>query len=293
MFAVCEKWVETRTDSYIDPSSSLDHSSTSFASWLGLLNRGSLKGPKPSVWSWFSLRHPVYNWLEPLGHLVISFSNGHLILLFFRLFTQVHLLIDGSFEGQYITLPASLNLLCHSKTHARFMQDAPIAVWSIPYVSVVFFPSLKHNFIAYCSSKVTSRPDWIFEIHQLWQSGFSRVYSNCCSSCSFEAEIIKIGQSSHKMYSNNILNFQESTTILNACTKKLLNVPRIILTFFFFVYFFIYRCSLDVSSPGIRQELRGVPFWWNSFHEQIKLASRLQCICVVGTYYGRLLLFLY
>ena len=31
----------------------------------------------------------------------------------------------------------------------------------------------------------------------------SRVYSNCCCSCSFEAEIIKIGQSSHKMYSNN------------------------------------------------------------------------------------------
>ncbi len=39
-------------------------------------------------------------------------------------------------------------------------------------------------------------------------------------SCSFEPEIIKIGQSSHKMYSNNILNFQESTIILNACTKK-------------------------------------------------------------------------
>ena len=39
------------------------------------------------------------------------------------------------------------------------------------------------------------------------------------SSCSFEPEILKIGQSSHKMYSNNILNFQESTTILNACTK--------------------------------------------------------------------------
>ena len=75
------------------------------------------------------------------------------------------------------------------------MQDGPKAVWSIPYVSVAFFPSLKQKFIAYRSSKV-----WycIFEIHQLWQSGFSRVYSNCCS-CSFEAEIIKIGQPSHKM----------------------------------------------------------------------------------------------
>ena len=99
----------------------------------------------------------------------------------------------------------SLNLLCYSKTDALFMQDAPKAVWSIPYVSVVFFSSLKHNFIAYRSSKVSSRPDCFFEIYQLWQSGFGRVYSNCCCSCSFKAEIIKIGQSSHKMYSNKIL----------------------------------------------------------------------------------------
>ena len=109
------------------------------------------------------------------------------------------------------------------------MQDAPKAVWSIPYISVAFFPSLKQNFIAYCSSKVSSRPDCIFEIHQLWQLGFSRVYSNSCYRCSFEAEIIKIGQSSHKMYSNNIVNFQESMTILNVHTKKfgnLLYAPR-------------------------------------------------------------------
>ena len=97
----------------------------------------------------------------------------------------------------------SLNLLCHSKTDAWFMQDDPKAVWSIPYVSVEFFPSLKQNFIAYLSSKVSSHPDCIFEIHQLWQSGYSRVYSNCWCSCSFEPEIIKIGHSSHKMYSNN------------------------------------------------------------------------------------------
>ena len=97
------------------------------------------------------------------------------------------------------------------------MQDGPKAVWSIPYVSVAFFPSLKYTFIAYRSSKVS---DCIFEIHQLWQLGFSRVYSNSCCSCSFEAEIIKIDQSSHKMYSNNILNFQEFMTILNARTKK-------------------------------------------------------------------------
>ena len=145
----------------------------------------------------------------------------------------------------------SLNILCHSKTDAWFMQDGRKAVKSIPYVSVsfflvepsvcrscqccqkngsskvsgwicsvwpswvwesqhaspgnsvswslghssrssfhrmAFFPSLKQNFIAYRSSSVSSRPDCIFEIPQQRQSGFSRVYSNCCCSCSFEPE---------------------------------------------------------------------------------------------------------
>ena len=101
------------------------------------------------------------------------------------------------------------------------MQDAPKAVWSIPHVSLAFFPSLNQNFIAYRSFYcISSRLDCMFGIHQLWQSGFSRVNSNSCCCCSFEPEIIKIGQTSHKMYSNNILNVQESTTILNACTKK-------------------------------------------------------------------------
>ena len=96
----------------------------------------------------------------------------------------------------------------------------------LPWIS---YATLKQNFIAYHSSKVSWRPDCIFEIHQLWQSGFSRVYSNSCSSCSFEPEIMKICQSSYKMYINDILNYQESTTNLNVCTKKsgnLLNAPR-------------------------------------------------------------------
>ena len=81
----------------------------------------------------------------------------------------------------------------------------------------VSIESLKQNFTAYRSSKVS---DCILEIDQLWQSGFRKVYSNYCCSCSFEPEIIKIGQSSHKIYSNNIVNFQESTTILNVRTEK-------------------------------------------------------------------------
>ena len=137
---------------------------------------------------------------------------------------------------------ASLNLLCHSTTDARFIQDGRKAVWGIPYVSVAFFPSLKHNFIEYRSSKVS---DCIFEIPQLWQSGFSRVYSYSCSSCWFEAEIIKIGPSSH-----NILNFQESTIILNACTKmsgNLLKTPRSLKSYKFYSRSVYKRAIKSVS----------------------------------------------
>ena len=144
----------------------------------------------------------------------------------------------------------------------RFMQDAPKAVWSIPYISVAFFPSLKQNFIAYCSCKVSSRPDCIFEIYQLWQSGFSRVYSNCCCSCSFESEIIKIVQSFHKMYSNNILNFQESMRILDTCTKKsgnLLKAPHMYLHTHAYIYIYIHTSMythIQLASIKIRMMLR-------------------------------------
>ena len=92
---------------------------------------------------------------------------------------------------------------------------------------MAFFPSLKQNFIAYRSSKV--------------QIAFLKF--TCCDNQALVGcilipavavhlnhEIIKIGQSSYKMYSNNILNFHESTDILNVCTKKsgnFLNAPRI------------------------------------------------------------------
>ena len=112
------------------------------------------------------------------------------------------------------------------------------------------FPSLKQNIIAYRSSKVSLRPDCIFEIHQQWQSGFSGVYSNCCCSCWFEPEIIEIGQSSHKMDSNNILNFQVPTTVLNACTKKsgnLLNAPIIISYIYIYIYIYIYYYIIAIS----------------------------------------------
>ena len=96
-------------------------------------------------------------------------------------------------------LPAFLESLMPLKSwcsiHARWSKSS--LKHSIRFCGI--FSKFKTEFIAYHSSKVSSRTDCIFEIHQLWQSGFSRVYSNCCCSCSFEAEILKIGQSSHKI----------------------------------------------------------------------------------------------
>ena len=102
--------------------------------------------------------------------------------------------------------------------HARWSKSS--LKHSIRFCSI-FFASLKQNFIPYRSSNVS---DCIFEIYLLWHSGITRVYSNCCCSCSFEPEMIEIDQSSRKMYSNKILNFQESTTILNLHTKKVWNL---------------------------------------------------------------------
>ena len=77
--------VETGTDYYIDPDTSLDHSSTSFASWLRLLHRGSLRA-QPSV-SWLSLWHPYLNRPTAAGTLSIFFLYTYLLPLFFRLYT--------------------------------------------------------------------------------------------------------------------------------------------------------------------------------------------------------------
>ena len=55
------------------------------------------------------------------------------------------------------------------------------------------------------------------------------MYSNSYCGYKFAPKQEKIGQSSHKEYSNNILKYLEFTAIINACTKKsgnLLNAPR-------------------------------------------------------------------
>ena len=136
------------------------------------------------------------------------------------------------------------------------------------------------------------RPDCIFEILQLWQSGFSRVYSNCCCSCSFGPEIIKIGQSSHKMYNNNIVNFQESSTILNDCTKNgletywrhLVHVGKICLTDFS-GYKSASRRRLmfslinDEELKFRKYKLFFDPGWWNAKFQLFRFHSEFSWRC--------------
>ena len=105
MFVVCERWAGDKDRLQYWPK---------FTSWpqqhfflilaWGCSTVGHWGPQRPQSASWFSRWHPVSNWLEPSEHLVILFSYVHMLPLFFRSFTQVHLLIDGSVEGQYITI---------------------------------------------------------------------------------------------------------------------------------------------------------------------------------------------
>ena len=125
MLVVCVRWVgDGDRLLHIDPSSS-DHFSPSFSSWLGLLNCRSLRAQSPlsATGSQFSILSPTDS--NCLGHLVIYLSHAHLLPLFFCLFTQVYLLIDGSVEGQYVTdmllksISKSINNFHYSFAYSR------------------------------------------------------------------------------------------------------------------------------------------------------------------------------
>ena len=100
-------------------------------------------------------------------------------------------------------LPAFLESLMPLKNwcsiHARWSKSS--LKHSIHFCGI--FSKFKTEFycISFFWSVLTSR------LHFCNSPAVTVRLSNCCCSCSFEPEIIKIGQSSHKMYSNNILNF--------------------------------------------------------------------------------------
>ena len=148
------------------------------------------------------------------------------------------------------------------------MKDDWKAVWSIPFVSVAFFLSLKQNIFAYRSSKVSSHLDSISEIHQLWKSGFSRVYSNSWCCCFFEPEIIKIGQSSHKISSNDIQNFQVYDNFKCLYKKSLETHWRhhVYIYIYIYIYYlsFIYWRKLALSIIHNQDRIVKAATWCNN-----------------------------
>ena len=121
---MCERWVGDGTDCHILTPSSSDYSSTS-SSFCWAAQSGSW-GPKPSVWSWFSLRVELNcnsnsNWLNSSvvpGYIIVwrlPASCGRPICTKFNPSTGqgdslisstgcTFFLIDGSVDGQYVTV---------------------------------------------------------------------------------------------------------------------------------------------------------------------------------------------
>ena len=136
--------LKMETDCYIlTQSFSRDHSSTSSASWLGC-STWVVEGPSPlsgagshsagilsptaigteltqavcGTWLYNCLTPTCFLWAyasapnstTSIGQVDIPISSiGCTCFAFLRLFTQVHLLIDSSVEGQYVTLDEESN----------------------------------------------------------------------------------------------------------------------------------------------------------------------------------------
>ena len=169
---------------------SLPHNAESYSLWQG--------------WNCWLVHCPGGNATDPIWR-VLDSSNG--ISSWTPLKSQHSITNPNPLSNQhssidFLTLPTPLIPLKNwCSIHARWSKSS--LKHSIRLCGIFS----KHNFIAYRSSKVSSRPDCIIEIHQPWQSDISRVYSNSFCSSSFEAEIINIGHSSGTMYCKNILNF--------------------------------------------------------------------------------------
>ena len=102
MFVVCERWAGDRDRLLYWPKVLL----ATIAAPLPHLGWGCSTvghwGPKALCLP-LALTSASCLWLKPSRHMVIILSYVHLLPLFFLWFTQVHLLIDCSVEGQYIT----------------------------------------------------------------------------------------------------------------------------------------------------------------------------------------------
>ena len=96
MLVVYERWAEDGGRLLYWPTS------TSFSFWLGCSTVGHW-GPKALCLPLALNSASCLQLTQAVCAQVILLFDVHLFLLFFRLFAQVHLLIDGSVEGQYLT----------------------------------------------------------------------------------------------------------------------------------------------------------------------------------------------
>ena len=94
---VCERWVETGTDYYIDSTLLLTiarcviFKNSLSTSWLGLLNQGSLRATASVYKLALTLAFLSLTDSTAAGICLYSFITPTYFRFFFRLFTQVHL----------------------------------------------------------------------------------------------------------------------------------------------------------------------------------------------------------
>ena len=108
---------------------------------------------------------------------------------------------------------------CHSKNwcsiHARWSKSSPEAFHTLLWH---FFPCFKNTILLHI---VLLKWSWTSRLH-FWNSPAMTIRPLVgCSCFIWSWKSSNLVSPSHKMYSNNILNFQESMTILNACIKCL------------------------------------------------------------------------
>ena len=138
---LCCVWdeLETGTDCYIDPKFLFDHCSTSFSSWFGLLNRGSLRAASSQSASWFSRWCPISNWLKPSVPWLYYCLTSTCFCCSSAYCTQVHLLIDGLGRGSIYNNNKRMHQTSTENYKTRHDWVGKVIHWELwPYKQMVY-----------------------------------------------------------------------------------------------------------------------------------------------------------